>query len=286
MRAEQLTGPVAEHGEGPVWWPGWGGLRWVDMLAGDVLALTPAGQVARRRVGRVAAALRPRAAGGMVVATEHDFVTLDEADPEGAAAPRVVATAPHDPLVRFNDGGCAPDGAFYCGTMAYAETPGAGTLFRLRPDGTVETVLRGVTISNGLAWTPDGTGAYYVDTATGRVDRFDYDTDRGLHGRRPFVTVPPAAGGPDGLTVDADAGVWTALWGGGAVHHYSADGKLDEVVELPVAKVTACTLGGPRLDELFITTSRHGETDPHPAAGAVFHTTVATPGVPALPFAG
>ncbi|WP_433892647.1 SMP-30/gluconolactonase/LRE family protein [Streptomyces sp. CA-111067] len=280
-RAEQLTEAAAAHGEGPVWWPDWGGLRWVDMLAGDILHLDASGRVHRRHIGAVAAALRPRSAGGMVVATEHGFVLTD---PEGE--PVATTAVLTDPAVRFNDGGCDPDGNFYCGTMAYAETPRAGALYRLRPDGGTETVLRDVTISNGLAWSPDGTTAYYVDSPTRRIDVFDYDTLTGLHDRRPFAEVTGTAGAPDGLTVDAEGGVWVALWDGAAVRRYGPGGTLDEVIDLPVGKVTSCAFGGPDLADLFMTTSRHGETCPPSAAGAVFHTRPGVRGLLPLPYAG
>lgn len=281
--AEQLTDPHAAHGEGPVWWPAWGGLAWVDMLAGDILALDGAGAVTRWAVGPVAAAFRPRREGGVVVATEHEFVLADAF----GGPTRAVATVLDDPGIRFNDGGCDPAGAFWCGTMAYDEGTGRGELFRLAPDGTVARVLAGVTISNGLAWTADGARAYYNDTPTGRVDVFDAEPDGELHGRRPFVTVDPADGFPDGLTVDADGRVWVALWGGSAVHCYGPDGTLLERVELPVPKVTACTFGGDALDELFVTTSRQGEpAGAHPAAGAVFRYRPGVRGLPAATFAG
>ena len=94
----------------------------------------------------------------------------------------------------MNEGGCDPDGRFYCGSMAYDKRPGAGALYRLDPDRSVRVVLDGVTISNGLDWSPDGTLAYYNDTDTFRVDVFDYDRDAGLTRRRPFVgdREPPA----------------------------------------------------------------------------------------------
>ena len=118
-------------------------------------------------------------------------------------------------------------------------------------------VLDGVTISNGLDWSPDGSLAYYNDTATHRVDVFDYDRDAGLTGRRPFVQLPDD-GNPDGLTVDAEGGVWVALYGGGAVHRYTPTASWTTWCEVPAAQVTACTFGGPGLDQLFVTTSREG----------------------------
>ena len=279
MRAEPVTGPVTDHGEGPVWWPAWGGLRWVDMLAGDVLALA-GDEVRRTHVGDVAGAIRPRRSGGMVVALERGFALAG-----GSGEVRVLPEVWADPTVRMNDGACDPDGRFYCGSMAYDVAAGRGALYRLDPDGTISVVLTGATISNGLDWSPDGAIAYYIDSTTHRVDVFDYDRDRGLHGRRPFRSIPAAAGLPDGLTVDAAGGLWVAMHGGGAVLQFRPDGTPDGRVELPVRDVTACTFGGPSLDQLYITTSRHAG-DRSPLAGALFRADVGVPGRPALAFAG
>ena len=219
--AEQYTDPHAEHGEGPVWSPHWDGLAWVDLMAGDILRLDGVGGVQRWSVGKVAAAFRPRRAGGAVIATEHEFVLADAF----GGPTRPVARALRDPGLRFNDGGCDPAGSFWCGSMAYDEAPGRGELFRLTPDGAVRRVLADVTISNGLAWTPDGTRAYYNDTPTGRIDLFDVDAAGELADRRPFVRIEPTDGAPDGLTLDADGRVWVALWGGAAVRCYGTDGS-------------------------------------------------------------
>lgn len=281
--AVQLTAPDAEHGEGPVYLPAWGGLRWVDMLAGDILHLdSGSGAVDRWRVGSVAAAFRPRIGGGAIVATEREFVVFDEI----GGPVHSLGVVFESPLIRFNDGGCDPAGNFLCGTMAYDETPGAGTLYRLSPAAQVDTVLTGVTISNGLAWTADSTLAFYVDTPTGRIDVFDSDTTGALLNRRPFVRIDPSTGSPDGLTVDAQGGIWVALWEGSAVHHYSASGTLEDVIEVPAPKVTACTFGGPRLDQLFITTSRLGQDDQISGAGAIFTCEPGVIGVPVRPYAG
>lgn len=279
MRAFQITDPVAFHGEGPVWSPRWGGLRWVDMLAGDVLSLGPDGAIGRRHVGEVAAALRPRTGGGAVIGVERGFA-LEE--PDGALVTLDPVWRGAD--VRMNDGACDPDGRFYCGSMAYDQRPGAASLYRLDPDRSVRVVLRGVTISNGLDWSPDGSRAYYNDTPTRRIAVFDYDRDNGLTNQRTFAAVD---GHPDGLTVDAEGGVWVALFDGGAVHRYTADGRLDAVVEVPARKVTACTFGGERLDRLFITTSREGlAPGDDPLAGSLFAADVGVRGQPVREFAG
>ena len=275
--AEQVTGACAHHAEGPIWDDAAGCVRWVDMLAGDVLSLAPAGgQVERLHVGGVAAAVRPRLGGGLVVAVERGFALVH--------AGGVVTTLPEvwrDPTVRMNDGACDPQGRFYCGSMAYDEAPGRGSLHRLDPDGRVTTVLEGVTISNGLAWRADGATALYVDSPTQRLDELDFDAATGTFSeRRTAITIDPDIGMPDGIALDQDGGVWVALWGGGAVHRYDSDGVLDEVITLPARHVSACALdpGG----HLFITTSAQADED-NAAAGALF---MAEVGVAALPIGG
>ncbi|GAA4508498.1 SMP-30/gluconolactonase/LRE family protein [Nonomuraea ferruginea] len=277
ISAHPVTEPVAHHGEGPAWHPRWGGLRWVDMLAGDLLALDAQGRVRRRHAGSLAAVIRPRAGGGFLVAAERELLLADADDLH--APLRSLGEAWQDPSVRMNEGGCDPDGRFYIGSMAWDETPGKGSLYVAAPDGSLTVVLSGVGISNGLDFSPSGDRAYYADTMTGRVDVLDYDREHGLTARRPFVTVD--RGKPDGLTVDAEGGVWVALFDGGAVHRYAPDGTLDAVVELPVRKVTAVTFGGDGLDRLFITTSAVGvDRAEQPLAGALF---TADPGVRGRP---
>jgi sugar lactone lactonase YvrE len=282
IAAEQVTAPVAYHGEGPVWSQGWGGLRWVDMFAGDVLRLTAEGEVERKRVAEIAAALRPRRGGGAVIGVERGFALED---PDGTVTK--LAEAWTDPAVRMNEGGCDPDGRFYCGSMAHDKRPGAGALYRLDSDCSVRRVLGGVNVSNGLDWSPDGTLAYYQDTDTYRTDVFDYDSEGGLTNRRPFVAHGTDSGRPDGLTVDSEGGVWVAMNGAGAVRRYTGDGSLDAVVELPVAKVTACAFGGPGLDQLFITTSRENlPPEADPPAGALFCADAGVSGLTVREFAG
>jgi sugar lactone lactonase YvrE len=277
-----VTDPVAEHGEGPVWSGRWGGLRWVDMLAGDVLMLDPDGNVRRRHVAKVAAVVRPRVSGGYVVAAERELLLADSDDLD--APLRSLGEAWNDPAIRMNEGGCDPDGRFYIGTMAYDESPGRGSFYVAELDGTLRVVLPEVTISNGFDFSPDGSLAYYTDTTTGRVDVFDYDPEGGLSGRRPFVFIDREVGAPDGLTVDDEGGVWVALWQGAAVHRYDVGGRLDAVVGLPVRKVTSVAFGGENLDRLFITTSaRDVDRAEQPEAGSLFAADPGVPGRPVLP---
>lgn len=279
MKAEQITDPVAYHGEGPCWHESWGGIRWVDMLAGDLLTLTPQGDVDRLHVGEIAAFVRPRSRGGYVVGLENTIglATSAFSDPE---------PEPHfwdDHNLRFNEGGCDPLGNLYCGSMAYDRTEGAASLYRVTPSGERTVVLRNVSTSNGIAFTADGTRAYYNDTKLRRTDVFDV-VDGELANRRPFADSDGAS--PDGLTVDSAGNVWVAMNRHGKVRLYSPEAEILEEVLLPVQLVTACTLGGPDYRTLFVTTSRENLEDPEPEAGALFAATVDVPGLPIAEYGG
>jgi sugar lactone lactonase YvrE len=281
IRADVVVEPVVNHGEGPCWDDAEQVLYWVDMLAGDVLALDR-GAVTRHHVGTVAAVVRSRTDGGHVVATERGVVLLDEQWSPVRRLPDLF----DDSRVRLNEGGCDPQGRFYCGSMAYDESPGAGTLHRIEADGSTSVVLSDVTISNGLDWSPDGGTVYYIDTPTHGIDAFDFDpVTAAFTNRRRLVMIPAEAGSPDGLTVDSDGRIWVGLWDGGAVRCYTPDGRLADVVDVPTRQVTACTFGGPRLDELFISTSAR-DVEEDPVAGALFRAVPGVTGRPALRYRG
>ena len=267
LTAERFTGPCTFHGEGPFWDDVDGRLLVVDMLDGAVVAVDDAGAAARHDVGTIAAVIRQRAAGGFVVAVEHAFLLLDR-DFQPVEAPVPVLD---DPGIRLNEGGCDPQGRFYCGTMAYDVTPGAGTLYRLDADRGVHEVLTGVTISNGLQWSADGATAYYDDTPTQRVQAFDFDAAAGLLVRpRTFVTIAPDDGAPDGMAIDTDGGIWVALWGGHGVRRYDASGALTTIVDVPIRQVSACAFGGPDRSTLYVTTSRQGPDAVEDDAGSIY----------------
>jgi len=281
--AERLTDSICYHAEGPSWSDSWGGLRWVDMLAGDLLHLGEDGDVDRIETpSPVVACVRPRRQGGAVLAVEKGFA-LERADGSVELLEDL-----WDGPVRMNEGSVAPDGSFLCGSMAYDQHEGGAEMWRLFPDLSTRRIATGLTISNGLAFSPDGTLAYYVDTPTGRVDVLDWDDERALVNRRPFSDLSAEEGGPDGLCLDADGHVWVAMNGGSAVLGLDALGSVVQRIEVGARQVTACTFGGDDLATLFITTSRENlADDDDPAAGSLF---AATPGVsglgPGTAFAG
>lgn len=284
MRAERFTAVCTDHGEGPFWDPRRGVLVLVDMLRGALVEVDADGATTRHELGGVTAALRARAAGGYVLADERGFRLLDDTfAPLGPSTPAFT-----DERLRMNDGGCDPQGRFYCGSLAYDEAPGAGTLWRFDPDHSIHPVLGHLTIANGLQWTADGRTVLHIDTPTRRIDRYDFDPVSGAFtGRRPFAELEDGVGYPDGMAIDEDDGVWVALWGGAAVRHYTADGVLADEIAVGAKDVTACTFGGPQGSTLFITTSRRDRGDlDGPEAGAVFAVETGVRGAAQHAFAG
>jgi len=298
-----VTGP-AYLAESPIWDSATQTLLWVDIMAGDVHRFDPAtGSDTVTQVNVPVGAVAQRRGGGLILAADTGFATLDEGDPSS------LTWLWDDGLGdRMNDGKCDPAGRFLGGTLSYARDPGACALYRLDPGGStraegstspggstspeVSTVLDGVTLSNGLGWSPDGTLMYFADTALGRVDVLRYDQDTGAVGdRRVFVDCAGLPGHPDGLTVDSDGAVWVAMAAGAAVRRFTPDGTPDQVIELPVQLVTSVTFGGPGLGDLYVTTAREHLTEAdlaaQPLAGSVFLVTgTGVTGLPANLYAG
>ncbi|MCT9092311.1 SMP-30/gluconolactonase/LRE family protein [Streptomyces sp. ASQP_92] len=288
VRYELAVREGAELGEGPTWDAAAARLIWVDILASRIHTYDPA--TGRRTVlatEQHVGAAKPRAGGGLVV-NLRDGVALYDPEHHGEDGPGDgFRWLLRDPVAgrRANDAAVAPDGSLWAGTMRYDEAPGGGTLTRVAPDGTATLVLGEVSVSNGIGWSPDGRLMYYVDSPTRTVSVFDFDGQL-AHNRMEFVQLEDGAGYPDGLTVDAEGGVWVALWDGAAVRRYAPDGTLDQIVELPVRRPTACAFGGLGLTDLYITSARVGQAAPHPLSGSVLVVPGAGRGVPGHAFAG
>lgn len=193
---------------------------------------------------------------GWVLGTGRGFAYLA---PDGAHR-TIAQVAP--PGTRMNDGACDPQGRFWGGTLADDHHAGGGALYRLDQSGRTETVVDGLTISNGLGWSPDGRTMYLVDSGPRTISAFAFDGERGtISARRVLVTVPDDVGAPDGMTVDADGDLWVAIYGGGRVNRYAPDGSLREVRGIPAKQCTCCAFGGADLSRLFVTTATEGWTD-------------------------
>jgi sugar lactone lactonase YvrE len=294
LQAVPASTRPAEHGEGPIWDAAAQELVWVDITAGLVRRGRIAGDdvldVAEHRGGDTVGFAVPAAAGGWLLGAGAGITRLT-ADGEAQVLIELTGEGGSKQSgTRMNDGACDRAGRFFGGTMAFDERPGAGTLYRLDLDGSVAVVLDGLTVSNGLGWSPDDRTMYLSDSGTKTVWAFDYDLDSGSFGRRRVLLDFSADddGVADGLTVDDEGCLWTALWGGGQVRRYSPAGELLAVVDVPgVQNTTSCAFAG---DLLVISTSRHGLDDDaraaQPDAGRLFTVRPGVGGPPAHPYRG
>jgi sugar lactone lactonase YvrE len=280
---------VGDHlGEGPHWDERTGELLWVDITQGRIHAWSPPnGSVRTETLDTEVSAVIPRSdVPGHIVAAGHRLVLRDD-DHE-----RVLAAVEEDlPDNRFNDCKCDPQGRLWAGTMSKKRTQGAAALYRLTPGHELERVIAVTTISNGLAWSPSGDTMYFIDSTTQRVDAFDFDATTGeIAARRTLIEIDPADGLPDGMTVDAEGGIWVCLFGGAAIRRYTPDGRLDATIAIPTTNPTSLAFGGPDLRTLYITTARHRLTPEQLAsetlAGAVLSLDPGVKGLPGNRFAG
>jgi sugar lactone lactonase YvrE len=267
--------------EGPLWEAARERVLWVDINAGEVHAGSLRDGVLHdaaplisfdETVGAVVCAHD----GQQLVAGARSVFT--PADPDGAT---ILFDAGKNS--RLNDGACDPAGRFLVGSMALDDREGQECLYRIELDGSVTIVDQDLTLSNGLAWSPDGTVLYSVDTTPGIVYARPYDPESGACGER-TVYLRINDGSPDGLCTDAAGNLWIAIWGAGQVRCHTPGGELVAAVDVPAPHVTSVAFVGPELDTLLITSERE---DDSPNDGHLFTTRLPdVTGLPTTPWAG
>lgn len=259
MELEVVLDAADELGEGP-WWSVDDRCLWRVDIHGRLLhrwGPATGRHDTYRLPGEIGFAV-PTGGGRLVVGLRQGVSVFDPAD----ESLQVLAhPAPERPELRFNDGKTDRAGRLWGGTLTDDEREPTAALHRLTDSGTLETVVEGVVVSNGLGWSPDGLTMYYTDSGPQTIWAFDFDAPSGrVSNRRVFATDDDCY--PDGLTVDAEGGVWSAKWDGSRVVRYAPDGSVTAVVEAPVSRPTSCMFGGPDLDTLYVTSARVG-LDPH-----------------------
>jgi sugar lactone lactonase YvrE len=285
LEAEPVGDVKAVLGEGPYWVGEDDCLLWVDIDRGQLhRTYFPSGRTDTLELD-AASAVFPAVGGGLLTAGGSKLSLHLPAERGERWVTRVIAEVPAREGVRFNDAGVDPAGRVWAGSMHTAESEPLGELYRLDPGGVLTTVVKGVTVSNGLGWSPDGTQMYYVDSPARRIDMFDYDPATGeAFQRRLFADLSALDGVPDGLTVDADGYVWAAVWGGGVLRRFSPDGAQDAVIPMPVSQPTSMAFGGPGLTELYVTTASiglsEGELAAQPLAGRLLRLRPGPVGLP------
>lgn len=279
---------AARLGEGVCWHPGRQTVWWIDILGRRFFEAPPGGGTPRvLECTQMIGAVAPTRSGRLVAAL-HDGIYL--VDPESGRTTAFASPPEHDAAkFRFNDAKVDPAGRFWAGTAALDFHPGVARLYCIGADRTTAVRREGVSISNGLAWSPDGTTLYYIDSPTRTIQAFAFDIAKGTIGPpRIAVSFAEADGLPDGCAMDAEGHLWVAHWGGAKVTRWDVRaGRLLRTVTLPVSHVTSCAFGGVRRDELFITTAFGDSPTPlEPEAGFVFRIDPQTTGLELASFAG
>jgi len=273
----------ASLGECPVWAADEQVLYWVDINAPALHRFDPAtGANATMPMPASIGCFALREGGGFVVAL-RDGVWLAQRD---GTLERRIAAAPYDPHHhRFNDGRCDRQGRFFAGTMNEHRDAASGVLYRVDAGGALVTIAGGVTISNGLAWSPDGRTMYHADTPAHVIRAYDYDVATGLPGDgRVFAQWREETDRPDGGAVDSEGNYWSAFYRGGRVVKLSPRGDVLAEHPTPAMCPTMCAFGGRDLRTLYVTSARQQrdaeELARLPQSGGLFAMHVDVPGLP------
>ena len=264
---EKITNYRALLGEGDIWNHITSELYWVDIEEKKLMILDPEKNINKTfEVDMMIGTVVPAEDGNVLIALEDGIYRLDLTTQK-----KVKLASNPDANTRFNDGKCDPSGSFWAGTMDYRCKHAIGNLYRLNSNGSLKKMITGITVSNGITWSPDGKKMYYIDTPTQKVVEYDFDITIGdITFARDAVVIPHDMGMPDGCTIDEEGMLWIAMWGGASVTRWNPhNGELLTKIDLPVLYVTSVAFGGKNLDILYITTASQGDMN-NPDAGYLF----------------
>ena len=274
-------------GEGPVWVAREAALYWLDIKGRKIFRLGNDGAFTEwptpMRVGSIA----PRKRGGFIAGTEDGIAIVDP-----AADRFEIVASPEEALPgnRFNDGKVDRRGRFWAGTMDDAEKADTGTLYCFGPELQCAVVDRNYKVTNGPAFSPDGSIMYHNDSARQVTYAFDIGANGDASNRRTFLQFGPGDGYPDGLTVDAEGCLWIAFWDGWCIRRYSSQGAWIKTVRMPVQRPTSCAFGGRDLDRLYVTSARidldQVALGMQPKAGGLFMFSPGVRGLADVPYDG
>ncbi|MCK6582441.1 MAG: SMP-30/gluconolactonase/LRE family protein [Anaerolineales bacterium] len=281
MNVELVFDGKATLGEGPAWDDKTQTLYWVDIIQKKIYD----GIEVLAELDDFIGCLAPCTNGHLILGKRASFVDFDP-----VTSRQTLLFALNEPATnRLNDGKCDPGGRFIAGTMDMNEKDPTGSVYSF--DGTgARTLLHDVTISNGMAWSPDYKKFYHIDTPTREVKAFDYDLTSGeISNPRTAIRVPDSLGWPDGMTSDTEGNLWIALWGGAAVSRWNPNtGQLLEQIQVSALHTSSCVFGGRNRNELYITSARmnmsEADLQKYPLSGGLFRVETKVEGMPTFEF--
>jgi L-arabinonolactonase len=275
-------------GEGPSWDSTVGVLYWVDIKRPAVFRFHPMlGQTGFWPMPRPVGCVAPTCARNrLVFADEAGFGFLNLIT---GAIGRDVDPESHVAGNRFNDGKVDRRGRLWAGTIDDRYVEPTGSLYRFDASGSVHRMASGFICSNGLGWSPDDRTMYFTDSTVRKIWAYEFDLSTGELGeRRVFASFAADDGEPDGLTVDTQGFVWSAIWDGWRLVRFAPDGAVDREIPMPVQRPTSCTFGGPELRTLYVTSAcvelGWNALKRGPLAGALFALECDVPGLAETPF--
>ena len=269
-----------ELGEGPFWDSKKSRLHWVDIIGEKIISQNLDGSnIHALEVDGNPGCVVLSDEGTMVAGVDNQISSFDG----GGNLLKVLADTKEGSGLRFNDGKCDPTGRFWVGSMDRKEKNKLGSLYSWNSVEGLVNREQGVTVSNGMGWSPDNSLFYYIDSPTREVSVYDFDlSTASINNKRRFISFTEEDGFPDGMTIDNEGRLWIAFWGGSKIMCVNPDSKaIEEVVNFPVSKVTSCAFGGEKMDRLFITSAKvQVNEEDEPMAGKTF---VVSPGVKGQP---
>lgn len=270
-------------GEGPIWSPRRRALFWVDIMAPALrrLELDSGAVTSWAMPERIGWAIERAGSDDLVIGLKSGFAML-RLDP--FATTMIGDPEPERPGNRLNDAKADRFGRIWAGSKHDEDAQASGALHRLDHDLSWERVDDGYGVTNGPTFSPDGGVLYHTDSAERTVYAFDAHADGRITDKRVFLRFPDEWGHPDGMTVDAQGGLWIAHWGGARISRFHPDGRWDRSIALPATNITSIAFAGDRLDRMFVTSSADGQDEP--AAGALFEVFSGAVGLPAGLFGG
>ena len=279
----------ASLGEGPLWSARDNAVYWVDIKGQFVhrYSLVDESKQSWPMPERIGWVIERRDQSGFIAGFKSGFafLTLDPVKVTPIGNPDDAR-----PGNRLNDAKADAQGRIWAGSMDDAEVTATGSLFRLASDLKWQTLDTGYRITNGPAFSVDGTRMYHTDSALRRVYVFDSSSNGEISNKRVFLQIEPGQGYPDGMTVDAQNHLWVAHWGGSRISRFRPDGTFDRAIALPASQITSCVFAGPKLDRLFVTSAAIGLSETQlaaePLAGSLFEVDPGCTGLPTQQFGG
>tara|TARA_B100001250_G_scaffold89810_1_gene74567 strand:+ start:28224 stop:29123 length:900 start_codon:yes stop_codon:yes gene_type:complete len=254
---EKLASPNAVVGEGPVWNSAEKKLYWTDIYGGKLFKYDPdkkTNEIIHN--GVQVGGLRFNESGGLLLGSwEGILLWKSDKDIEIIKEGKIDGT---DINIRVNDVISGPDGSFYCGTDATNWKN--DVVFRINPDRSIDVVDEGVELCNGMGFSPDERTFYNTDSLKKIIYKWDYNKkNKSLSNKRVFVKLDKEDMGiVDGMTVDSEGFIWSAIWFSSKVLRFDPDGKLEREISFPATQTSCPAFGGKDLNELYVTTANSG----------------------------